>query len=88
MSICKTYIFKFVLSLSLALLNSLSLLNSEKNVNQNVLISPKKKKIYIYIYKIKNKKCAPKFGAFSSKGALSNGLIGLSLGLALILVRV
>ena len=87
MSICKTYIFKFVLSLSLALLNSLSLLNSEKNVNQNVLISPKKKK-YIYIYKIKNKKCAPKFGAFSSKGALSNGLIGLSLGLALILVRV
>ena len=86
MSICKTYIFKFVLSLSLALLNSLSLLNSEKNVNQNVLISPKN--IYIYIYKIKNKKCAPKFGAFSSKGALSNGLIGLSLGLALILVRV
>ena len=29
-SICKTYLFKFFLSLSLTLLNSLSLLNSEK----------------------------------------------------------
>ena len=30
MSICKTYLFKFVLSLSLALFNSLGLLNNEK----------------------------------------------------------
>ena len=34
---------------------------------------------YLYIIN----KCAPKFGAFSSKGALGNGLIGLSLGPAL-----
>ena len=47
-SIYKTYLFKFILSLSLALLNSLSILNSEKKkkVNENVLISPKK-----FIYK-------------------------------------
>ena len=31
-SICKTYLFKFVLSLSLTLLNSLSLLNSGKKM--------------------------------------------------------
>ena len=30
MCICKTYLFKFVLSLSLALFNSFGLLNSEK----------------------------------------------------------
>ena len=36
---------------------------------------------YLYIKKIKN--FAPKFGAFSSEGALGNGLIGLSLRLAL-----
>ena len=66
------------LSLSLALLNSLNLLNSEKkNVNKNVLIPPKN----IYIKRIR--KFAPKFGAFSNKGALGNGLIGLSLGPAL-----
>ena len=35
--------------------------------------------IYIYLYLYN----APKFGAFSSKGALSNGLIDLSLGPAL-----
>ena len=44
-SICKTYLFKFVLSLSLTLLNSLSLLNSEKKCKLNVLISLKN--IYI-----------------------------------------
>ena len=33
-SICKTYLFKFILSLSLALLNYLGLFNGEKkNVN-------------------------------------------------------
>ena len=30
MSICEIYLFKFVLSLSLAIFNSLSILNSEK----------------------------------------------------------
>ena len=41
-SICKIYLFKFVLSLSLALLNSLGLLNSEKKCKLYIfLISPK-----------------------------------------------
>ena len=52
--ICKTYLFKFVLSLSLALLNSLSFLNSEKkkskltcfNISQKYLYIKKNKKIY------------------------------------------
>ena len=51
-SICKTYLFKLVLSVSLTLLNSLSLFNSEKkcklkcfNISQKYLYIKNKIKI-------------------------------------------
>ena len=60
-SICK--LFKFVLSLSLTLLNSLSLLNSEKKKYKlKCLISPKN--IYIYI----KKKLPPNLGPSLVRG--------------------
>ena len=78
-SICKTYLFKFILTLFLTLLNSLSFLNSEKKYKLKCFNISQK-----YLYK--KKKNAPTYGAFSSKGALGNGLIGLGLGLPCSLV--
>ena len=60
-SICKIYLFNFVLSLFLILLNSLNFLNNEKRGKLKCFNISQK---YLYI---KNKKNLP--GAFTSKGA-------------------
>ena len=64
-SICKTYLFKFDLSLSLALLNSLSILNSEKKKSKRKCFNISKKKFYI---KNKNKNFPLNLGPTLVKG--------------------
>ena len=77
--ICKLYVFKIVISL--ALLNSLVLLKSrKKNVKLIIFFPISPKYIYIYISQFLPQNLRP----FSSKGALSDCLSGLSLGPALL----
>ena len=77
--ICKTYLFKFVLSLSLKFLNSLGFLNSEKKKCKLKYFNIFQK----YLYKKQKHFLPPKFGAFSSRG-LGNDLIGSGLRPALV----